>query len=69
LINIVVNEELKSYIDPLPPDEHDALERSLLAEGCRDALVPWNEVLASSSQVRCAQRCSTRSWCRCSPPV
>ena len=45
VINIVVNEELKSYIDPLTADEHDALERSLLAEGCRDALVLWNDVL------------------------
>ncbi len=27
--------ELKAYIDPLTPDEHDALERSILAEGCR----------------------------------
>jgi len=44
-MNITVNEELKAYIDPLTPDEHDALERSLLAEGCRDALVLWGEVL------------------------
>ena len=44
-MNIVVNEDLKTYIDPLTPDEHDALERSLLAEGCRDALVLWNDVL------------------------
>ena len=44
-MNIVVNEELKAYIDPLTPDEHDALERSILAEGCRDALVLWGEVL------------------------
>lgn len=44
-MKIVVNEELKAYIDPLTPDEHDALERSLLAEGCRDALVLWGEVL------------------------
>ena len=44
-MNIVVNEELKAYIDPLTRDEHDALERSLLAEGCRDALVLWGEVL------------------------
>ena len=42
---IVVNEELKAYIDPLTPDEHAALERSLLAEGCRDALVLWGDVL------------------------
>ena len=44
-MNIVVNEDLKAYIDPLTPDEHDALERSLLAEGCRDALVLWGDVL------------------------
>jgi hypothetical protein len=44
-MNITVNEELLAYIDPLTPEEHDALERSLLAEGCRDALVLWGEVL------------------------
>ncbi len=44
-MDIVVNEELKAYIDPLTPDEHDALERSLLAEGCRDALVLWGDIL------------------------
>jgi protein subunit release factor B len=44
-MDIVVKEELKAYIDPLTADEHDALERSILAEGCRDALVLWNDVL------------------------
>ncbi len=44
-MDIIVNEELKAYIDPLTPDEHDALERSLLTEGCRDALVLWGNVL------------------------
>jgi hypothetical protein len=44
-MNIIVKEELRAYIDPLTPDEHDALERSLLAEGCRDALVLWGDVL------------------------
>jgi hypothetical protein len=44
-MDIVVNEELKAYIDPLTPDEFDALERSILAEGCRDALVLWNDLL------------------------
>ena len=43
--DIVVLPELKAYIDPLTPDEHDALERSILAEGCRDALVLWGNVL------------------------
>jgi hypothetical protein len=44
-MHITVNPELKAYIDPLTRDEHDALERSLLAEGCRDALVLWGDVL------------------------
>jgi len=44
-MDIVVKEELKAYIDPLTADEHEALERSILAEGCRDALVLWNDVL------------------------
>ena len=44
-MNIVVQEDLKTYIDPLTPDEYDALERSLLAEGCRDALVLWGDIL------------------------
>ena len=44
-MNIVVNEELKADIEPLTPEEHDALERSILAEGCRDALVLWGDVL------------------------
>ncbi len=44
-MHITVSEELKAYIDPLTPDEHEALERSLLTEGCRDALVLWGDLL------------------------
>jgi len=44
-MNITVLEELRAYIDPLTLDEQQALERSILAEGCRDALVLWGEVL------------------------
>jgi hypothetical protein len=44
-MNITVNPELLAYIDPLTKEENEALERSLLAEGCRDALVLWGEVL------------------------
>jgi hypothetical protein len=44
-MQITVNGELKAYIDPLTTDEHAALERSILAEGCRDALVLWGDVL------------------------
>jgi hypothetical protein len=44
-MNIVVNPELQAYIDPLTADEYAALERSLLEDGCRDALVLWGDVL------------------------
>jgi len=44
-MDIVVNEEIKAYIDPLSLDEYRALERSILAEGCRDALVLWGDML------------------------
>ncbi|MBO9356077.1 hypothetical protein GG851_18980 [Bordetella petrii] len=44
-MTIQINEELRTYIDPLSTDEYAALERSLLAEGCRDALVLWGDVL------------------------
>ena len=37
-MNIVINEDLRAYIDPLTPEEFEALERSILTEGCRDAL-------------------------------
>ncbi len=44
-MQITVNEDLLAYIDPLTPDESAALERSILNEGCRDALVLWGDVL------------------------
>lgn len=44
-MTITINETLRAYIDPLTEDEAAALERSLLAEGCRDALVLWGDVL------------------------
>lgn len=44
-MTIQINEELRTYIDPLSAEEYEALEHSLLAEGCRDALVLWGDVL------------------------
>jgi hypothetical protein len=44
-MNITINPELRSYIDPLTANEFEALERSILSEGCRDALVLWGDVL------------------------
>ncbi|RZI42642.1 hypothetical protein EGT07_11625 [Herbaspirillum sp. HC18] len=44
-MTITINDDLRAYIDPLTEDEHAALERSLLTEGCRDALVLWGDLL------------------------
>ena len=44
-MNLRIDEGLKAYIDPLTADEHESLERSILAEGCRDALVVWDDLL------------------------
>ncbi|QAU33581.1 hypothetical protein [Janthinobacterium sp. 17J80-10] len=44
-MTLTINEDLRAYIDPLTEDEYAALERSLLAEGCRDALVLWGDLL------------------------
>lgn len=42
---IRIDEEFKSLIPPLSADEYAGLEKSLLDEGCRDALVLWGDVL------------------------
>ena len=44
-MQIKINDTLRAYIDPLTEAEYEALERSILAEGCRDALVLWDDVL------------------------
>jgi len=40
-MNIHIENDIASLIPPLSADERAALETSLLAEGCRDALVVW----------------------------
>jgi ParB-like chromosome segregation protein Spo0J len=44
-MNIKISDELRPYIDPLTANEYATLERSILAEGCRDALILWNGIL------------------------
>ncbi|MBA5687572.1 hypothetical protein [Rugamonas apoptosis] len=44
-MQIKINDVLRAYIDPLTEAEYSALERSILVEGCRDALVLWGDVL------------------------
>jgi hypothetical protein len=48
-MTIIINQQLRDYIDPLTTHEYLALERSLLKEGCRDALVLWGETLIATA--------------------
>lgn len=45
MTQLTVDPEFHALIPPLSADERAALEASLLAEGCRDALVVWNDTL------------------------
>jgi DNA modification methylase len=42
---IQIDKEFRDLLPPLTDDERNTLEQSLLNEGCRDALVLWNNVL------------------------
>jgi hypothetical protein len=45
MTEIKIDPEFKSLIPPLTDEEYDGLRDSLLNEGCRDALVVWNDIL------------------------
>ncbi len=42
---MIIDQEFAGLIPPLTHEEYSGLEASILAEGCRDALVVWGEVL------------------------
>lgn len=44
-MSIIIDPEFKSLIPPLSPAEYDGLEKSLVEEGCRDALILWGDIL------------------------
>ena len=43
--SIKIDPELKALIPPLQKDEYEKLQQSILSEGCRDALVLWNDTI------------------------
>lgn len=44
-MNITIDPEFQSLVFPLNQEEKELLKKSLLREGCRDALVVWNGVI------------------------
>jgi rubrerythrin len=41
--NIIIVDELRSFIPPLADEEFEQLKQNILAEGCRDALIVWQK--------------------------
>ena len=44
-LDIVIDKEFHALIPPLQPEELAQLEANILADGCRDPLVVWGNVL------------------------
>lgn len=44
-MSLIIDPEFKAAIPPLRPEELAGLERSILADGCRDPLVVWGDTL------------------------
>lgn len=44
-MTIVIDNEFKALIPPLQPEEFAQLEANILADGCRDPLVVWGDIL------------------------
>ena len=44
-IRLSIDEEFRQIAPPISKAEHDELEKSLIAEGCRDPIVIWNGVI------------------------
>lgn len=40
-----IDKEFSNLIPPLTPEEFSGLEQSILAEGCRDAIILWNNII------------------------
>ena len=44
-MELQINPEFQNLIPPLTEDEYQTLENSIIEEGCRDALVIWNDTI------------------------
>ena len=42
---IKIDQEFKALIPALQPEEYQELKKSILSEGCRDAIVTWNGII------------------------
>ena len=40
-----IDNEFASLISPLTEDEYSRLEKSIIAEGCREPIITWNSII------------------------
>ena len=55
-MDFIINEDLRALIPPMHIEDKTALKASILSEGCRDALVVWQETgiqIPTSPQTLC----------------
>lgn len=44
-MSLNIDEEFQALVPPLSVDEYNALEQNIIDDGCRDALVTWNDLI------------------------
>lgn len=44
-MTLIINPEFKALIPPLSPDEYSQLEKNIIADGCREPLITWGNIL------------------------
>ncbi len=42
---VIINPKFKELIPLLSSEEYEGLEKSIIIEGCRDALILWNKAI------------------------
>ena len=45
LPELIIDSEFAGLIPPLTPEEFSGLEQSIMAEGCREAIIVWNNII------------------------
>lgn len=44
-MDLFIDDEFKNLLWPLTAEQYEALEKSIIGEGCRDALVVWGDII------------------------
>ncbi len=60
-MGLIIDQEFKSIIPPLAKEELQQLEKNLVNDGCRDALVLWQGIIVDGhNRYEICNRCQIR---------